>query len=202
MSKREQRAYLLLTLVVGVAGVIATLIATDTINLRAGGGTTTITEPPPTATNTPATPAPATVGLAALEDQQDVQFNVDAEFGTRNIAGTDYTDAVNGLVYGDGSAFDKLVIETKGRFNEMSFTVGIDSEAQCPAVPARVWIQDAQGATLWGPRTVGVASPATASIAIPSPVQVVLRQTSLRGVNACNNGEADVSWGGVTFRAS
>jgi hypothetical protein len=163
----------------------------------------TITDGPPgqpkTTDTPPSQPAPAAVGLSELRNAEDVEFSVDAEYGTTNINGVDYTDSVTGLVYPDDSGFSKLTIKTKRRFGEMKFAVGIDSGADCPRARARVSVEDEGGRPLWGPRPVSIDSAQRASVALPRPVQVNLVQHSLEGAGACGNGEAQVSWGGVKF---
>jgi hypothetical protein len=210
MSEDKQRWLDRLIAGITAAGTLAlaiiALVATNTVYISSTPQATVTQTVTRTVTGptgpTPPAAAPAAIGLTELNDNQDVQFSVDADFSTRNIAGTDYTDAVTGLVYSDNSGFDHLSIQTKGRFSAMSFTVGIDSAAQCPHASAQVSIEDAAGAYLWPPHTVTIDSPQSTMISIPNPIQVVLKQTSLTGDNACGNGEAQVSWGGVVFHST
>jgi hypothetical protein len=152
--------------------------------------TWTVTAPPP----------PADVGLSALNNAGDVEFNVDADLNAVNINGTAYNDGVTGSVYPDDSGFSSLTIHAKRRFSKIRFAVGISSDADCPRARARVSLTDESGRTLWGPEVVRIDAPQIDRIPIDHPVQVNLVQRSLEaGENACGNGEATVSWGGVTF---
>ncbi len=76
-------------------------------------------------------PRRQTVGLDDLREAEDVEFSVDASYDGTNINGQDYSDAVTGAVYGDGSGFGRLTITTKRRFDQVRFVVGISAEAEC-----------------------------------------------------------------------
>lgn len=158
--------------------------------------TTTVTEPsvePPEA-------EAASIGLEELEGEEKVEFDVAAEFGTRNIGGQSYNDAVTGEIYADGSGLSRLPIFTDGRFSSMHLVVGIDADSECPRARASVSVEDQSGQVLWGPQEVDITHPAEQSFAIPNPLQVVLVQRSKETEDSCDYGKAQVSWGAVTFR--
>jgi len=194
------------TALAAVAAVVVALLAANKIDVSVPPSTTptqTVTE---TVTQTTTVddggpsepPAPISVGLTELHEQEDVQFQVEAQFETRTIGKKEYTDAVTGLVYPDNSGFDELTIETKGRFDLLRFVVGIDAETECPQARAQVAVQNEYGVSLWGPETVSIR-PKSAVVPLHSALQATLTQTSLASDGSCFNGEAHVSWGGVVF---
>jgi hypothetical protein len=142
----------------------------------------------------------ASVGLEALNEEEKVEFDVAAEFGNRNIGGQTYGDAVTGDIYADGSGLPQLTILTGARFSSMHFVVGIDAEAECSRARASVSVENESGRVLWGPAEVSISQPVARTIAIPKPLQVVLVQRSNETESSCDYGEAEVSWGAVSFR--
>jgi hypothetical protein len=142
----------------------------------------------------------SSIGLEELNEEEDVEFEVSAEFGNRNIGGKSYNNAVTGAVYSDGSGFPQLKILTGGRFSSIHFVVGIDADAECSQASANVSIEDEGGRLLWGPKQVGIREPISRTLSIPAPLQVILVQRSTGTTSSCNAGEAQVSWGGVEFR--
>lgn len=147
---------------------------------------------------------PSSIGLEELNAEEEIQEedSYEAEFGNRNIAGHEYGNAFTATEYADGTGLSDLTVNTKGRFSSMRFVVGIDAETSCPRSQARVWVADETGHVLWGPTTVGIATPARAeSLPIPNPIQVNLVNRSAEGESSCDYGQVDVSWGGVQFRS-
>ena len=208
---QHQGTILLVATVIGAAAAVLALFLSG----GSDDGPRTTPDPPiattapePTSetstetTQTTPEPPPGPVGLTELNESEDVEFSVDADFSTRNINGETHNDAVTGLVYSDDSGFTSLAIETKRRFDAVSFTVGIDAEAECPRARARVSLTDQSGRVLWGPEVVTIDNPRSEQdLAIPRPIQVNLEQKSLvTGENACGNTEAQVSWGSVVFK--
>jgi len=156
--------------------------------------TVTVTAPAEAATE-----GEAPIGLEALNEEEAVGFDTFAELGNRNIGGEDYSNAVTMEIYPEGAGTPHLPIFTKGRFSTMTFTVGIDAEAECPKASAAVSVTDQDGRPLWGPRTATISKPISEEIEIPRPIQINLVQRSEQTESACINGLAEVSWGGVTF---
>lgn len=159
--------------------------------------TTTVEEPSATVP-TPEEEGPA-VGLEELDEEENVEFDVAAEFGTRNIGGQSYNDAVTGGIYADGSGLAQLTIFTEGRFSSMHFVVGVDADAECPRARASVAVEDQSGNALWGPKEVDITHPIEQTIGIPNPLQVILVQRSKETESSCDYGMAQVSWGAVEF---
>ena len=197
-------AVVLVTLVVGLVGggtVVSVTGSSRETSQETVTKTATVTETveadPPTLGSETESPA---VGLEALNEEEDVQFDVAAEFGNRNIGGQTYGDAVTGDVYADGSGLPRLTILTGARFSSMHFVVGIDAEAECPRALASVSVEDESGQILWGPAQVAITGPITRTVTIPKPIQVVLVQRSDETESSCDYGEAQVSWGAVSFR--
>jgi hypothetical protein len=195
-------AVVAVTLIVGFAGggtVVYVAGGKDRPAAVTQTETVTVTEPPP-----PEEPAPeeaeTSVGLEQLEEEEDVEFDVAAEFGNRNIGGESYNDAVTGLVYSDGSGLAELTIRSGGRFSSMHFVVGIDADAECSEARANVSVENESGQPLWGPKPVSIGNPIEQTLSIPNPLQVVLVQRSRETESSCNSGEAHVSWGAVTFQ--
>jgi hypothetical protein len=162
--------------------------------------TTTVTEP------SPAVPAPEeealSVGLEELNEEEDVEFDVASEFGTRNIGGQTYNDALTSEVYADGAGVSELTIFAQGRFSSMHFVVGVDAETECPKAKASVALEDQSGNVLWEPREVDITHPIEETVQIPNPLQIVLVQRSMETESSCNGGMAQVSWGAVTFQGA
>ncbi len=170
----------------------STVTATETETVTTTMGSDVDTEPP----------SPPETGLTQLNEAEDVQFSVAADFENRSIGGRVYQDAVTGLVYSDGSGFSELTIATKARFSSLQFVVGIDDEAECSQSQAIVSITDERGRRLWGPEPVAIGRPIAKTISISRPIQVNLNQSSGQSEGqGCDGGEAHVSWGNVVFSA-
>jgi hypothetical protein len=178
---------------------------TETVAAAAAGNQETATTPPPT------TPSGASGGgpvggsvdsLKDFENQSRLDFPGDsASVGSLNVSGKDYPEALSSTGYSDGSGFYEFKLITQAHYSSMTGTVGLSAGTDCPQNGALVSIRDESNRPLWGPKRVGITSPAKFSLDVPDAVQLrfinqVAKGNSNSGGN-CSDAHSDPAWAGI-----